>query len=165
MEQGERFLGRYKPGDFDRKFSVNKKGEITENEISAEERNKINALRKERYKEGLISQAKDAGKKWESLLPQEKRIYLAQIIKRNLGGKEEDYSERLSIESNGILNPKVRLDDEYAPLILSVLDLRNVEDLYQALEDLKDENPDLEISIENDPEGKWIKYSVREKKT
>jgi len=85
------------------------------------------------------------------------KFFREQITKRN-----GVYSETLLITSNGEFNWEERHDGR--PPFITTCDVDTSEDLYTIMHEISQENPDLEISFENDSNGTWIKYTVTEKK-
>lgn len=73
-----------------------------------------------------------------------------------------EYAETLEIAPNGTLNWKERADDKMSPFIASALQPNETPDaLYRIMREVQESHPELQITFENDPEGKWIKYVVR----
>ena len=78
--------------------------------------------------------------------------------------KSDKYSEKLLIDSNNKLD-QIKRGDDRVPFLSNIIKGRTVEDLYEALQQVQKENPDLEFSFEIDPkERKWIEYTVEKNK-
>ena len=71
-----------------------------------------------------------------------------------------EYSETLGIEEDGGLNRQKRPDDNSSPFITSAGKLKSSADLYEFMKKIQEEHPQLNVSFETDPTGKWIKYRV-----
>jgi len=65
-----------------------------------------------------------------------------------------EYSETFKIKEDG------SLDRETSGVINIAHEVRSPEDLYQLMHEISQEHPDLDISFDVDPNGKWIKYRV-----
>jgi hypothetical protein len=75
------------------------------------------------------------------------------------------YSETLLIDPDGQLNRGHRLDG-LPPYIMTLGigdSLRTESDLYQVMQTLTQEHPNLAVAFDVDPERKWIKYEVSRK--
>lgn len=119
--------------------------------------------------EALEKEDKEDREKEAKMTPEEKAQWAEQRSRNWIAEWFEDrikqngeYSEALQIQQDGSLNPEERLDGRL-PYVVDAADLKSPEDLYQLMHRISNEHPDLSISFEVDPGGKWIKYRVAKK--
>lgn len=86
------------------------------------------------------------------------RNWIAEWLKDGIK-KSGEYSETLKIKQDGSLDREKRMDGR-VPFIVSIGDLKSLEDLYQLMHKISQEHPDLNMSFEVDPNREWMKYTV-----
>jgi len=94
--------------------------------------------------------------------PQQNRSNIASWFKDRIDQGGGEYSETFQIKQEGSLDREKRMDG-YIPYLVIEGNLKGPEDLYRLAYDISQEHPDLDISFNVDPSGKWIKYSVSKK--
>jgi len=89
--------------------------------------------------------------------------FMAEHFAEMLGSTDKnEYSETLAINSDGRLNLKQRIGDTAPPYVTAGLEARELpDDLYKLMQEIQDAHPEYRITFENDPHGKWIRYTVK----
>lgn len=72
----------------------------------------------------------------------------------------DSYSETFKIKDDGNFDGFERLDG--SPVNMHGAD--TADELYKLAKDIQDKHPEYQFNFENDPEGKWLKYTVSKKK-
>jgi hypothetical protein len=71
----------------------------------------------------------------------------------------DEYSETLAITPDGKIDEK-RMGDGKDAFVRSDLENRLPDELYELMKEVQSAHPELSITFENDPSGKWIRYKV-----
>ena len=74
--------------------------------------------------------------------------------------EKDEYSETLGIKPDGKFDLKKRSGSDEFPYI-PMHEVFSPNDLYEFMQKVKASNPDLNIQFENDPNGQWIRYIVK----
>lgn len=85
---------------------------------------------------------------------------LAEVFKRKIAQSGGRYSETIQIGQRGNL---ITYDQDGNLKSIFAHQAENAEALYELAQGVQKLSPDLNFQFEQDPEGKWIKYSVENK--
>lgn len=83
------------------------------------------------------------------------------IFKEKIAKGKGLFSEIIPIDKEGKLTPE---DKRNQLSLFANLAQEGSEALYKLAQDVQDKFPELIFHFENDQEGRWIKYTVREKR-
>ena len=134
--------------------------DFREGASSEEALKEIEQLRQEYHEKEAKMTAEEKTKRAEKWAQEEKDFipgWFRDGIKR--GGK---YSETLKIKQDGSLDEDIRVDG-FPPFIVRAGNLKNLQDLYQLLQKISQEQADLDITLKIDPNREWVKYCVSNK--
>lgn len=89
------------------------------------------------------------------------REEMAELFKDGIK-KEGAFSQKYTIKDDGTLRDKTEGPPFFPYDTIDAWNMK-IEDLYSELKKIQQEHSEFDVSFENDPQGQWVNYTVKEK--